>query len=232
VVTPGVNGGTPSWYNGVTMRPANDPSINYKDLVRDTYNDLALDYDDLRQVPVPSEVARLARVLEPGTAVLDIGCGAGIPITKYLSAKFTVTGVDVSEGMLERARRNVPGATFINTDIMATELPREHFGAVTAFYTIFHLPREQHPALLRRIHTWLVPGGFLLATLSFTDEPAYTDDCLGRTMFWSNYGLDEYRGILVETGFTILEETALGSGYRKPNLSPNERHPLILARKE
>jgi SAM-dependent methyltransferase len=48
--------------------------------------------------------------LEPGARVLELGCGAGIPVTRRLAERHTVTGVDISEAQLRLAREHVPGA--------------------------------------------------------------------------------------------------------------------------
>jgi cyclopropane fatty-acyl-phospholipid synthase-like methyltransferase len=164
--------------------------------------------------------------------VLDVGCGAGVPVARALAGRFAVTGVDISGGMIARARANVPQATFIHADVMAVTFPPQHFDAVVAFYSIFHLPREEHPELLRRVYGWLKPGGYLLATLSTVDERPYTDDdFFGETMFWSNYGLEAYKGILAGLGFRLLEVTSTGHGYGETYAGDDEHHPLILARK-
>ena len=53
-----------------------------------------------------------------GGDVLDLGCGNGIPAAKWLSDNgFRVTGVDLSDTMVERARELVPGATFLRGDM-------------------------------------------------------------------------------------------------------------------
>jgi trans-aconitate methyltransferase len=54
--------------------------------------------------------------LPSGADLLDLGCGAGLPTTARLAQRFTVTGVDISPRQIERARINVPDATFINAD--------------------------------------------------------------------------------------------------------------------
>ena len=99
--------------------------------------------------------------------------------------------------MVDRARANVPGGTFIHSDVMSVDFPPSHFDAVVAFCSVFHLPRKEHARLFRRIHGWLKPGGYLMATVSLWNEAAYTeDDFFGVTMYWSNYGLEEYKEML------------------------------------
>jgi 2-polyprenyl-3-methyl-5-hydroxy-6-metoxy-1,4-benzoquinol methylase len=45
--------------------------------------------------------------------VLDVGCGAGVPVARALTRRFSVTGIDISGRMVDRARMNVPEGTFI-----------------------------------------------------------------------------------------------------------------------
>jgi SAM-dependent methyltransferase len=214
------------------LKSADDPTTGYKALVQRGYDRCAATYDQARQRGESPELALLTERLSAGATVLDVGCGAGVPIARTLARRFKVTGVDISGGMIARARANVPQATFIHADVMAVTFPPEHFDAVVAFYSIFHLPREEHPELLRRIHRWLRPGGYLLATLSAVDEAPYTDgDFFGETMFWSNYGLEAYEEILAGLGFSLLEMTGIGHGYGETYAGADEQHPLILARK-
>jgi len=214
------------------LKPADDSQINYKDLVRRGYNSCAAEYDKSRRREAGPELSLLTGQLCDGAAVLDIGCGAGVPVAKTLAQRFAVTGVDISGEMINRARTNVPQATFILGDIMSVELPPSRFDAAVAFYSIFHLPREEHPELLQRIYGWLKPGGYLLATLSYLDEASYTeDDFFGVTMYWSNYGLEDYKRIIEEVGFALLETTVVGHGYGAEVQASEERHPLVFARK-
>ena len=135
--------------------------------------------------------------------------------------------------MVRRARSNVPGGRFVCADILAVDFPPAGFDAVVAFYSVFHVPREQHADLFRRVHRWLKPRGHLLCTLSYYSEEGYTvDDFFGVTMYWSNNGIDEYRGLLTGIGFSLLEVSTTGRGYQEGMQQPTERHPLVLARKE
>ena len=52
------------------------------------------------------------------------------------------------------------------------------------------------------------------------------------TMYWSNYGLDDYKKILVEIGFRLLKTSAMGHGYTETHDTPDEHHPLVFAQKQ
>jgi len=85
----------------------------------------------------------LASDLPSTAAVLDLGCGAGIPVTRWLAHRgYAVTGVDVSARQLELVRKYVPEATFIKADMIDLALGPETFDAVVAFHSIIHVPAK------------------------------------------------------------------------------------------
>jgi 2-polyprenyl-3-methyl-5-hydroxy-6-metoxy-1,4-benzoquinol methylase len=158
----------------------------------------------------------LASLVPRGAAVLDLGCGAGIPVTRWLVDRgFTVTGVDVSARQLDLARTHAPGATFIKADMVEAAFEPEMFDAVVAFHSIIHVPRAEHPALLLSIHRWLKPGGVFLATLTVTDFEGRDVDWggWGAPMVWSHYGRDANLAMLHEAGFDVhYAEPRTGNG--------------------
>jgi len=214
------------------MKPADDPEKDYKALVESGYDMCAAAYDEARREEKEQALAMLIDLLEDGATALDVGCGGGVPVARDLAQRFAVTGVDISSKMIACARTNIPSGTFIHGDIMSINFPPAHFDAVVAFYSVFHLPREEHRKLFSRIYEWLKPGGYLLATVGMGNEPAYTeDDFFGTTMYWSNYGLEEYEEILSSLGYNILETAMVGHGYDESHERPDEHHPLIFAQK-
>lgn len=214
------------------MRPAGDPGTDYKALVRSGYDRCAVRYAEVRAKESPAGIELLGERLAPGSRVLDLGCGAGSPIARSLAERFAVTGVDFSAEQIRRARRSVPDAEFLESDLLTVDFPRSTFGGVVAFYVLFHLPREEQVELLRRVHGWLAPGGLLLATLSRFDEAPYTeDDFFGVPMYWTHFSWEGYLALLAELGFEIVEKSTVGHGYSQDYGGPAERHPLVLARR-
>ncbi len=215
------------------MRPADDPTVDYKAIVQRGYDLCASTYDEFRKTDIQTELDRLLDWLDDGAKVLDIGCGSGAPVTQALAKRFAVTGVDISSEMVRLAQTNVPEARFIHADITVTEFSASNFDAVVAFYSLFHIPREEHHDLFRRIHNWLKPGGYILGTLSHHSESAHTEnDFFGETMYWSNYGMTDYVEILTGLGFSILKSSVIGHGYSDDQEMATERHPLVFAQKQ
>jgi ubiquinone/menaquinone biosynthesis C-methylase UbiE len=174
----------------------------------------------------------IASVPKDGT-VLDAGCGAGVPITELLVNHFDVTGVDFSEEQISRARQLVPRAQFLCADLRTVEFPAAYFDAICAYYSIIHIPRQDHAAVLKRFERFLRPGGVALLCLGAGDLPSDTvPDFLGAPMFWSHFDaktstrLVEQSGLAVEWTTLVEDTTSPGAGHlfvfaRKPQGSSN-----------
>jgi len=115
-----------------------------------------------------------------------------------------VLAIDLSARQLELARANVPGATFRKADLSTVDLPDASADAVTAFYSMTHVPRDRHADVLGRVARWLRPGGFLLLTLSARGETDGVHEFCGVPMFFSGYGPDTNRQLLADAGFSLL----------------------------
>ncbi len=154
--------------------------------------------------------------LHPGAQVLELGCGAGVPITRALARRFEVTGVDISARQIALARQHVPQARFIQADMTELDLPLESYDGVAAFYALFHVPREQQPQLLDHIASWLRPGGLLVATMGTqASKGGVEEDWLGAPMYWSSYDSEANVRFVRKAGLDIVqarEETVKEDG--------------------
>lgn len=74
---------------------------------------------------------RFIELAAPGGRILDLGCGSGKPIARYLlDPGYRVTGVDASPEMLRFARKNCPDAELVLGDMRSVELPGAYHGAI------------------------------------------------------------------------------------------------------
>jgi ubiquinone/menaquinone biosynthesis C-methylase UbiE len=139
-----------------------------------------------------------------GSRVLDLGCGAGIPVARDLAALgHVVVGVDGSPQQIARARRNVPQATFVEANMCNVTFDESSFDAVGAFYSLTHVPPEQQKALITTIAMWLKPGGTLVASFGTGDAGEWTGEWLGATMYFGHLGQTETLRSLAEAGMRI-----------------------------
>jgi len=144
--------------------------------------------------------------LADGARVLELGCGAGVPDTQRLAARFRVTGVDISPRQVERARAAVAGAGFLCADFTAVELAPGSFDAVVAFYSFNSVPRELLAGLFARIHSWLAPGGLFMSALGTSDTESWVGEWLGAPMFFSSFPPETNTRLLREAGFELLRD--------------------------
>ncbi len=144
----------------------------------------------------------------PGN-LLDLGCGAGEPVGRhFLDRGWAVTGADFSQKMLELAAQYAPEMQTVHGDMRALEFPEGSFDAVTAFYSLFHLPTRSHAALFSRIFDWLKPGGkcvFTYATESYTGSPEFdgTKEFMGNALYYGHKTPEALYQDLMGVGFSV-----------------------------
>jgi SAM-dependent methyltransferase len=165
----------------------------------------------------------LVEQLQPGAHVLDVGCGTGLPTARRLvDAGFRVTGIDISEGMLELARHNVPEATFARCDVAEltdpypadpdpadTIAPLGPFDAIVDFFCLLMLPRAEIPPTLLNLRDLLRPGGYFLLAMVEEDLDDAPIAFLGSPVRVTGYPRGELRSLVTKAGFEILDLTSV-----------------------
>ncbi|KAJ4347697.1 hypothetical protein N0V95_005195 [Ascochyta clinopodiicola] len=187
------------------------------DAIADTYADKFTNPDDpVRLHYLGLLLSQLRAKEDHKSSVLELGCGAGIPATKRLletkKPLMHVTGNDLSTSQLDLARKHLADyhdrLTLVEGDMMALSFPDHTFDAVTGFYSIIHLPREEQTQLIRKIAQWLKPGGLLLANFAAEEsEGNVAERWLGRDegwMYWSAWGEQRSVKMLEAAGLEIL----------------------------
>jgi cyclopropane fatty-acyl-phospholipid synthase-like methyltransferase len=157
----------------------------------------------------------LLGLLPDGSDVLELGCGAGEPVTRRLAERHRVVGVDVSAGQLELAARNAASAQLILSDMLEVEFAPRSFDAVVAFYSLTHVPRQHHADLLARIVGWLRPGGIVLLTMGAADNPgAVEPNWLGAPMYFSHFDARTNRDLCQRCGIRLLSSEVVQEDER------------------
>jgi len=156
-------------------------------------------------------------LIPAGADVLELGCGAGVPVTATIAVGRNLTGVDISAVQIGLARANVPSATFVLADVTTLGFDPATFDAVVAFYSLTHVPRAEHAALFGRIRSWLRPGGLFVASLGVEDSPDEIEtDWLGVDMFFSHFSARVNRRLVAETRL-VIERAVVA-------VEPEDRH--------
>ena len=193
-------------------------------IVEGGYDDIAQVYHEQRDKFKSHEwLSEFSSLLPPGGDVLDVGCGAGIPVARFLvDAGFRVTGVDVSSSMLQLARSHVPEARFLKMDMRRLQFDDGRFDGICAFYSLFHVPREEHLQVLVKFNGLLRQDGVLIFC---TGKSAWqgTGEFHGTRMFWSHPDRKVTRQWVIDAGFAVMMSEVRELG--------GEEHYWVMARK-
>jgi len=162
--------------------------------------------DQITNDPRAEWCEELVSRLQAGAHVVELGCGGGAPETARLAQRFRVTGVDLSEAQLSRARERVPGAKFVRADFTDVQFEPGSVDAVAAFYSFNHVPRDLLAHLYARVLSWLVPGGLFLTALGTSDTDNWTGDWLGVSMYFSSWPPETNSRMLTDAGFELLRD--------------------------
>jgi 2-polyprenyl-3-methyl-5-hydroxy-6-metoxy-1,4-benzoquinol methylase len=160
---------------------------------------------DLSRIGVAT-VQRWARSLPAGGAVLDLGCGSGVPISATLAdLGLAVYGIDASPTMIDAFRRRLPAAAVACESIENSHLFGRTFDGVVAVGVMFLLSADAQRWLIRRVAAALNPEGRLLFT-SPTQACTWVDVLTGLES--RSLGAEGYAAVFAEVGLVLVDEYA------------------------
>jgi len=145
---------------------------------------------------------RFRAAMAPGP-VLDLGCGTGEPLARYLIEQgHDVVGVDGAPAMVELCRQRFPDQRWIVGDMRALDLG-ECFGGILAWHSFFHLTPDDQHTMFGVFARHAAPGGALM----FTSGPAAGERIgthHGDPLYHASLAPTEYEGLLTANGFRVL----------------------------
>jgi SAM-dependent methyltransferase len=158
--------------------------------------------------------------------VLDVGCGPGIVTAHLTELGLDASGVDLSPRMIEHARRQYPDLQFSVASATELDLAPASLGGVLGWWSLFNLPREALPGVLRTFAKALVPGGqAVIGTHVGDGDIARTEGYGGLPVSWTThlYRPEKLAGMLVDAGLEVVAE------LRLPEQPPSLRAQVLLA---
>jgi len=186
-----------------------------KDTVVDFYERHARAYDRDRDRSLQERgwLDRFLLHVRPGGTVLDLGCGMGEPIARYLLDRgFRVVGMDTSAAMIALGRARFPDAEWHVADMRQLALGRR-FEGILAWDSFFHLDMDHQRRMFPRFASHAQPG----APLMFTSGPAEGETigtCWEEPLYHASLGHMEYGQLLAVNGFEVrahrVEDPACG----------------------
>ncbi len=183
----------------------------------DTYNKsadvLALKFDTLgARVNDIKETFALIDKKNPKT--LEIGCGNGRDVEEIIKHTNDYLGIDISEKLIELARKKVPQAKFEIADVETYTFP-ENLDVVFAFASLIHVSKENLKVVFDQIFENLNPGGVVRMSMKQSDlysEVTNEDEFGIRTYY--HYSLQDIKDIAKQFVFIKSESVNLrGQGW-------------------
>jgi SAM-dependent methyltransferase len=167
---------------------------------------------------VTQNINALLRHIEgkPPFTILDFGCGPGRDLKTLAGMGHTAIGLDGAPGFVAMARAD-SGCDVWQQDFLRLDLPFEHFDGIFANASLFHVPSQELPRVLRQLHAALKPEGVL-----FSSNPrGENEEGWNRGRFGAYHDLEAWRHLLSGAGFVELEY------YYRPTGLPHEQQPWL-----
>ncbi len=140
-------------------------------------------------------------------AMLDLGCGSGEPIARYLvESKHAVTGVDSSPSLIRLCSERFPDHTWIVGDMRRLDLG-VRFGGIIAWDSFFHLNPDDQRAMFPIFRAHAMSG----AALMFTSGPSFGEaigSLWSEPLYHASLAPEEYERLLTAHGFRVLDHVA------------------------
>jgi SAM-dependent methyltransferase len=175
------------------------------DKIIDLYERHAHDYVADRRTVDWSESAwldRFSALLPHGGSILDIGCGCGEPIAKYLIDRgFAVDGIDASPTLIALCRERFPQHSWRVADMRTLAL-EDTFEGLLAWDSLFHLSQDDQRRMFPIFRRLASPG----AALMFTSGPSHgvaKGSYRGEPLYHASLAPHEYRTLLESSGFHV-----------------------------
>lgn len=148
--------------------------------------------------------------------ILDFGCGPGRDLKTFRDLGHAAIGLDGAKRFVELAREYSGGEVWCQ-DFLKLDLPQESFDGVFANASLFHVPSQELPRVLRELWTTLKTGGVLFSSNPRGDNKEGWNG--GR--YGCYYDWPRWRELVTAAGFTEVAHY-----YRPPGL-PREEQPWL-----
>lgn len=172
----------------------------------DLYDRHAHDYVADRRTVGWNESAwldRFSALLRQGSSILDIGCGFGEPVARYLIDRgFAVDGVDTSPTLIALCRERFPQRSWHIADMRALAL-QDTFDGLLAWDSFFHLTHFDQRRMFPIFKRHARPHGALMFT-SGTSHGEAIGSYRGERLYHASLAPEEYQALLESNGFRVL----------------------------
>lgn len=175
------------------------------DDIMDLYERYAHQWDADRGTQLSIEKAwldRFVNLLPIGATVLDLGCGSGEPIARYLIGRgLVVTGIDTSPTLISLCQARFPTSKSMVADMRTLNLG-DRFNGILAWDSFFHLDYDSQRSMFAVFQRHGAPGAALMFTSGGRHGEAI-GSYRGDPLYHASLSSKEYRSLLKAKGFRV-----------------------------
>jgi ubiquinone/menaquinone biosynthesis C-methylase UbiE len=156
--------------------------------VAKVYDTVAIEYADKfcgehEKKPLDREIlCRFSQEVWGKKPIWDFGCGPGQTAQYLKNLGVEISGLDLSEKLIEQAKIIHPGIAFRKGNILDLEFKSASIAGIVAFYAIVHFSKDQLRKVFSEIFRVLQPGGVFLFTYHIGEEVIHLDEFLGKVV--------------------------------------------------
>ena len=171
-----------------------------------------------RDHDVSQNIAALLRGIRGAApfTILDLGCGPGRDLVAFTAMGHVAIGVEGAARLADMARA-ATGCEVWEQDFLALDLPAAKFDGIFANASLFHVPRQELPRVLRELHGALKDEGVL-----FSSNPrGANEEGWNRGRYGAYHDLETWRCFIEAAGFVEIEH------YYRPAGRPRDEQPWL-----
>ena len=147
--------------------------------------------------------------------ILDFGCGPGRDLCVFKELGHRPTGLDGSKEFCKMAEKQ-SGCPTLNQQFLKLELEEDRYDGIFANASLFFIPSQELPRVLKELHSSLRNGGILFSSNPRGNAEGWQRQCYGHYMEFETSKL-----FLKQSGFKILKH------YYRPEGKPKEEQPWL-----
>jgi len=168
----------------------------------ETYDKIAERWHKEHKIPGfwKNEMTLFNKLL-PSGSLLEIGSGGGRDAKELIQLGYKYTGTDISSGLLEIAKKEIPTATFLQQSVYDLNFA-EKFDGFWASAVLLHIPKTRIAEALGKIHHVVKTNGIGFISMKQGSGETFYDN-----RFFAYYTQEEFRNILIKNNYRVLKST-------------------------